>query len=406
MESKEKSISQIFDLRALRVITEEHKDCYSILGIIHTLWIPVPGRFKDYIANPKSNMYQSLHTTVMAKDGRFIEIQIRTHKMEIVAEYGLAAHWLYKEKIETTYQKKLKNWFKDLESLDDSSEEFLQELQKNLNEKEVFAFTPKGKIIDLPQGATILDFAFKIHTDIGLHTKIAKVNEKIMSLDTKIRSGDQIEIITDKNQKPSPFWLKIVFTTSARQKIRSYLKKLKEKEEIIEKENIQPIQSKINVNHLIHKKINNKNKFVSQVIVAGFEDVPTKLAACCNALPGNQIVGFVNKKVVTIHQINCLQIVNTSQNKKVSVRWNYNSYYKIPVNIQIEAMNKQGSYYEIVKQISRTQNILQADAYSNENKNNQFFTSKFKIEIEHLDELNDLLNRLKMIKFIIKVSRV
>ena len=145
MELREKSISQIFDLRAMRVIAEEVKDCYSILGVVHTLWIPVPGRFKDYIASPKSNMYQSLHTTVMAKDGRFIEIQIRTHKMDIVAEYGLAAHWLYKEKIETAYQDKLKTWFKDLESLEDFSEEFLQELQKNLNEKRSFCFYSKRK---------------------------------------------------------------------------------------------------------------------------------------------------------------------------------------------------------------------------------------------------------------------
>ena len=230
-------IEEMYDLLGVRVIVNSEKECYEVLGIIHNLWKPVPGRFKDYIANKKSNNYQSLHTTVIAMDGKPLEVQIRTWEMHRVAEYGIAAHWLYKEEIKKPdyFEEKL-SWLRQLlewqkELADD--QEFLESIKSDLFEREIYVFTPKGDIIALPQGSTPIDFAYAIHTEVGHRCRGAKVNGKIVPLNYVLNNGDIVEIITSKEEgKPSRDWLNIVKTTQAKNKIKQYFKKIAREETI------------------------------------------------------------------------------------------------------------------------------------------------------------------------------
>ncbi|MDO5044170.1 MAG: bifunctional (p)ppGpp synthetase/guanosine-3',5'-bis(diphosphate) 3'-pyrophosphohydrolase [Coriobacteriia bacterium] len=239
MKSKDKDFSEIYDLIALRVITKTIKDCYSVLGTVHSLWKPMPGRFKDYIAMPKFNMYQSLHTTVIGPAGRPLEIQIRTEEMHKQDEYGIAAHWLYKESGNSLGDKDEQSksldeklgWLKrtlDWQSLDDMSDpqEYLDSLKIDLFDSEVFVFTPKGDVMSLRMGSTPIDFAYAIHTEVGHHCVGAKVNGSVVPLSYELQLGDRVEIITQKNSAPSRDWLNIVKTSSARAKIKSYFSKI------------------------------------------------------------------------------------------------------------------------------------------------------------------------------------
>lgn len=232
MTVQHKQLDEIFDLVAVRVIVETVRDCYAVLGQVHTMWKPIPGRFKDYIAMPKPNMYQSLHTTVLGDNGVPFEIQIRTYEMHRVAEYGIAAHWKYKEgntsgnqnkeDMKLAWLRQAIEWQKDLQDPKD----FLDTLKMDLFSSQVFVFTPKGEVIDLPAGSTPLDFAFKIHTDVGCHCVGAKVNGKMVTIDHPLSSGDIVEIVTNSNSSgPSVDWLKIVKSSTAKNKIRSWLKK-------------------------------------------------------------------------------------------------------------------------------------------------------------------------------------
>ncbi|MCQ2550883.1 MAG: bifunctional (p)ppGpp synthetase/guanosine-3',5'-bis(diphosphate) 3'-pyrophosphohydrolase [Clostridia bacterium] len=232
MKYQNKQLDEIFDLTALRILVENVRDCYAILGIVHTMWFPIPGRFKDYIAMPKPNMYQSLHTTLIDDDGNPFEIQIRTYEMHHVAEYGIAAHWKYKEgradeganndDLKLSWLRQSIEWQKD----SDNSEEFLETMKMDLFSTQVFVFTPNGDVKELPAGSTPLDFAFKIHSDVGCKCVGAKVNGKMVTIDHTLQNGDIVEIVTSQNSSgPSPDWLKIAKSSSARNKIRQWLKK-------------------------------------------------------------------------------------------------------------------------------------------------------------------------------------
>ncbi|HPC78155.1 MAG TPA: bifunctional (p)ppGpp synthetase/guanosine-3',5'-bis(diphosphate) 3'-pyrophosphohydrolase, partial [bacterium] len=227
---------QIYDLLGIRVIVETTKDCYAVLGIVHSLWKPIPGRFKDYIAVPKSNMYQSLHTTVIGPKGEPLEVQIRTFEMHRVAEYGIAAHWSYKEgktdkefDMKLSWLRQLLEWQKDLQD----AREFVEQVRVDLFEDEVFVFTPKGDVVSLPKGSTPVDFAFRIHTEVGNHCVGAKVNGRIVSLNYELKSGEIVEILTSKSATPSLDWLSFVATNSARNRIRQYFKRLQKEENIV-----------------------------------------------------------------------------------------------------------------------------------------------------------------------------
>lgn len=229
MKYQRKTLDEIFDLMAVRIIVETVRDCYAVLGLVHTMWTPIPGRFKDYIAMPKPNMYQSLHTTVIGETGRPFEIQIRTYEMHRIAEYGIAAHWKYKEGIDTDKEEVKLSWLRQaLEWQKDVKDpkEFMESLKMDLFSSQVFVFTPQGDIIELPAGSTPLDFAFKIHSDVGCKCVGAKVNGKMVTIDHKLENGNIIEIVTSPNSAgPSIDWLKIAKSSSARNKIRQWLKK-------------------------------------------------------------------------------------------------------------------------------------------------------------------------------------
>ena len=256
-------IEEMYDLLGVRIIVNSEIECYEVLGIIHNLWRPVPGRFKDYIANKKSNNYQSLHTTVIAMDGKPLEVQIRTWEMHRIAEYGVAAHWLYKEEIKKpdTFEEKL-SWLRQLlewqkELLDD--QEFLDSIRSDLFEREIYVFTPKGDIIALPQGSTPLDFAYAIHTEVGHRCRGAKVNGKIVPLNYVLQNGDIVEIITSKEEgKPSRDWLNIVRTSQAKNKIKQYFKKLAREETLQKAKEI--LESEIKKNEDWLKEVLNKDE--------------------------------------------------------------------------------------------------------------------------------------------------
>lgn len=424
MKTKEKTFDEIFDLRAIRIVTDEIKDCYGVLGIVHTLWSPVPGRFKDYIATPKTNMYQSLHTTVIGPDGKPLEVQIRTAEMNAIAEFGIAAHWVYKEgKTHANERHLTVKWLEVLQTWQDSAldpKEFLEELKYDLHEDEVFVFTPKGEIIQLPKGATVLDFAFRIHTDVGLHCKGAKINGRMIPLRTELRSGDQVEVVVDKRSKPSPIWLRIVKTPSARQKLRAYFRKLREEtSKDLEHGAEHAAELTLNAEVLEELKRKPSEKVSKQtahqgqvaggkILVAGLRDIPVRLSGCCSPLPGDQIIGFVTRgRGVSVHKKNCnvaLKQREEEQLRQITVDWDYGQTEPVPVRVEVKAKDRQGIYLEMVKSISGTQtNILEAGASTVQKDT---LMARFMIEVEHLDQLKEILGNLKRIPDVVFAHRV
>ncbi|PMQ01764.1 MAG: (p)ppGpp synthetase [Dictyoglomus sp. NZ13-RE01] len=265
MEKKNIDIEEMYDLLGIRIIVNEVKECYEVLGIVHNIWVPIPGRFKDYIANKKSNNYQSLHTTVIGENGKPLEIQIRTWEMHRIAEYGVAAHWRYKEdmkqidyfELKLSWLRQILEWQKDL-----PSDVFVELVKNDLFGKEIYVFTPKGEIISLPQGSTPIDFAYAIHTEIGHRCKQAKVNGKIVPLDYVLQNGDIVEIITSKEEgKPSRDWLNIVKTSQAKTKIKQYFKKLLREERI--EEGKKALEEELKRNEDWVKKLLNKKENIS-----------------------------------------------------------------------------------------------------------------------------------------------
>lgn len=430
MVTKEKSFSEIFDLRAVRIIANEIKDCYGVLGIVHTLWTPIPGRFKDYIATPKTNLYQSLHTTVFGPDGRPMEVQIRTKEMNAIAENGVAAHWAYKESTNLTrssviLQNGVENafrmkWLEILKSWQDpslDSKEFMEELQYDLHEDEIFVFTPKGEIIEMPKGATVLDYAFRIHTDVGLHARGGKVNGRMVTLRTELKSGDQVEIITEKNSKPSPIWLRIVKTSGARQKLRAYFRKLQEDSQketigsVLEASNpsfdentIKEIK-KVKIKKATKPNTNQEETKEFGISVAGWNDVPVRVASCCTPIPGDEIIGFITRgRGVSVHKKDCTTATKQLEwMKTIPVRWE-GPGEPIPIQIEVRAKDVQGIYLSMVESISSNEtNILEAGASSHPNGT---LTAKFMLEVDHLDQLKEILENLRMIQGVVFAERV
>lgn len=390
MMSRNLSYDQIYDVLAFRILVKNIVDCYAVLGYIHSIWKPIPGRFKDFIAMPKSNKYQSLHTTVIGPGGDRIEIQIRTEDMHLIAEKGIAAHWNYKERGELTQEQlKKANWLRDLLYLHQNNStnagEFLDDVKTDLVEKEIFVFTPKGDVLELPDDATPVDLAYAIHTNLGNTCTGARVNGRMVPLKHILNNGDRVEIMTSKTQTPSKDWLKFVVTNKAKSKIRQFVKEEQRKnsftigKDIVEKEfrkfglaaarflkgdefdkymsdsgivdleelYVRVGYGKFEPRHLVDnlckdalgkeveksdhdsfmdkmvKSVKTKlKKSKSLVRVDGMDDVLIHFAKCCNPIPGDPITGFISRgKGVVIHSSSCPKVFSLDQMRKVDVEW-------------------------------------------------------------------------------------
>nr|WP_157135009.1 bifunctional (p)ppGpp synthetase/guanosine-3',5'-bis(diphosphate) 3'-pyrophosphohydrolase [Leptonema illini] len=418
MQKYGKGIHEIYDLRGVRIIVDEIRDCYGALGIVHTLWPPLPGRFKDYIAMPKSNGYQSLHTTVVGPDGRPLEVQIRTQEMDERAEHGIAAHWLYKNdmRAERGDQGKLE-WLRTLsritQEFQGDSKDFIEDLRDELNPKDVYVFTPKGDIINLPQGSTVLDFAFRIHTDIGLRCKSAKVNDRIVPLRTELRSGDRIEIVTHGEPRPSPVWLRYLKSQGARQKVRGFFRRIEDETPLPGDSRTEVPDRPAKTRDLkelreirIRRKTSTNPKDVP-IEVAGNTDIPVRYAGCCSPVPGDRIVGFITRgRGVTIHRADCkhLPAEKGDQDRFIQVRWE-GLTETYPVGIEISARDRQGLYLDLVQAISRTQtNILKAEADIPKHQNGTM-KARFLVEVEHVDHLNEIIESMSQVSGVVDVKR-
>ena len=458
------TFNEINDLIGIRIVTDDVKNCYTILGLIHANFQPVLGRFKDFISMPKFNLYQSLHTTVLSSDGTKMEIQIRTHDMHYRAEYGVAAHWKYKEKPSND----LTSWTNELSEISNEypdPNEFLQHMKLDLYENEVFCLTPEGDVIALPQGSTPVDFAFAIHTQVGEKLIGAKVNGKLVNLSNLLKSGDTIEILTskDKDKGPSRDWLNIVKTSRARSKIKQWYQKqmknediqkgkttlnswLDENPEILETTSKDQLMDELlkdlklpnletlyqnlgNGNTGINSISNRINKIVfpgeisvdedlyspeikedsksDLVIVEGYDDIKVRMGKCCVPVPGDDILGFVTiSNGIAIHRSDCLnvQIDSTKGERIIDVSWGYTGNTGIVVWLEIEAIDRPYLLRDATIAISDNGgNILVAKSVTSSKR---IVNLIFQVEISDNDQLDAIINDAKNIENVFDASRI
>lgn len=469
MKGKSKSFESIYDLIAVRILVDTVKDCYAVLGIVHSMWKPLPGRFKDYIAMPKPNMYQSLHTTVISDTGEIFEIQIRTYEMHEVAEYGIAAHWKYKggktqgkdvdSKLD--WLRQLLEWQKDLKD----PKEFIDTLKIDFFDDEVFVFTPNGDVVDLPEGSTPVDFAYRVHTGVGNTCVGAKVDSRIVPLNYKLKNGNIVEVITQKSSSgPSRDWLKFVKSPRARQKIKQWFKS-KEKDISIEKgkelfdreakklgldtnildnEKIyQKLAKELSINSVndlfasigygnfkeklvINKILNIKNaienigltkneddylksssskKDATGVRIDGLEGMKIKFAKCCNPVPGDEIIGFVTRGYgVSVHRKDCTNIANyLDSDRCLEAEWDTASNDKFLANVTIRAVDRTGILSEITAMAKEANVGIQSLSAKSNTISDIFIYLTF--EVVGKDELDKMIQKLKTINGILDVYR-
>ena len=391
ISAKNKEFNEIYDLIAIRIITKTIKECYTALGLVHEKWKPLPGKFKDYIAVPRSNGYQSLHTTVMGTHGKVLEVQIRTEDMHLAAEQGIAAHWRYKgTESDKKFDKQIE-WLKqilDWRLHSSDAKEFIENMKVDLFEKEIFVFTPKGDPISLPENATPVDFAYAVHTDIGRHCSKAKVNGSIVTLDTELKSGDIIEIITQKNAKPSRSWLSFVKSNSARSKIKSQLnihvnqdpKRLREEDEERKSAGVDLSDMNITVNG---------------------KKYPVKISKCCSPKVGDEIIGFKTKDgKVAVHKTGCDNIYLYDKSKKVNI-----SIHNIKpevIKLTVILKDKIGAIAKLLSLVSEEQyNILEVN--TKPSKSNQVMV-RFDIEKSNKN-IDNLITKIKYLDDAVSVQK-
>ncbi len=464
-------LEDVYDLIGVRVITESVKDCYAALGLVHSLWRPIPGKFKDYIAMPKPNMYQSLHTTVNGPNGQRVEVQIRSKEMHKVAEEGIAAHWQYKDGgKKSKHQEDHLTWVRHL--LESQSEiknpkDFLNAFKVDLFFQEVYVFTPQGDVIALPRGATPVDFAYQVHTDIGNHCLAAKVNGKIVNLKYKLKNGDRIEILKSKQKHPSRDWLSFVKTSKARSKIIHYInhrereKSLELGREILETEirkyGFNPLEvlkgpnldeaihaagfntldnlfmgigyGKTSVRNVLDKllpketleKFEKRDVTVkvsepsaerrgehSGIKVKNFgEDMMLRIGKCCNPVPGDTIIGYITRgRGVSIHSVDCPSMMSLAgeTERLVEVEWDTAHKNPFPARISIVTEDKPGLLAKISNTVTECDvNMTRANVQTSALKRAYFDLS---LEIFDLDHLNRTLEKLRQIPGVIHVERV
>ena len=491
MQRKKLAVDDLYDILAIRVLVEDVATCYAVLGIVHAIWVPIPGQFDDYIATPKNNMYQSLHTTVIAF-GAPLEVQIRTHDMNRLAEYGIAAHWLYKTKgVSADSLDERLMWVRqaieDEQGSGGDPEEFLDLLKSDFLTSEVYAFTPQGKPLVLPNGATTIDFAYAVHTEVGNHCVGAMINNRMVPLNTQLHSGDIVNIITSQQASPSQDWIKIVKSSKTRAKIRSYFKQIEKTDrdektargwEVLERElrkrglkndrdnktqedfapSLNKVASDLGVNgkdellmsigsgdlgvgnvaqRLVlaylqqqhHNSrspaasdlsaINNINnnaqdkpqsrKQDSDILVEGEGGVTVQLANCCTPVPGDDIVGYSTKlRGITIHRIDCKNIINNSQvNQVVNVSWANNNNNanakKYTARLKIEGLDRNDLFRDAAQAVS-----LEGGSIAGVKAGtigNSLARIKLDLKVRNLEHLYAIIARLNEVKGILEVSR-
>lgn len=408
MDKDDKDVDEIFDLHAVRILVDDVPSCYKVLGFVHTRWKPLPGRIKDYIAVPKSNGYKSLHTTVIGQRGFPIEIQIRTYEMHADAEYGIAAHWKYKEQnkldandeTKLSWLRQLLEWQKEIKP----TEEFVEQVKTDLFSDEVLVFTPKGDIINLPVGATPIDFAYRIHTDVGNSCVGAKINGKIVQLSYKLVTGDRVQVMTSKHiDGPSRDWLKMVAATSTKEKIRAWFRKKAEQDSPDDDEEEEEVKPKPTTPQRRPSRV---GKAGAMVILKGMDNAPVMLARCCNPIVGDPIVGFVTRgRGVSIHRLNCPNFASLKSEAEriVEAEWITDSKKTFVVGINIVVENKPGVLAKLSGIISETGvNIHMAKALPIDSAKAKV---TFSVEISSIKELNDLMDLLERVPEVKKVSR-
>lgn len=451
----------LYDISAVRVIVDDIRQCYEVLGIIHSQFKPIPGRFKDYIAMPKSNMYRSLHTSVLGPYSKPIEVQIRTHQMHEVAEYGVAAHWKYKEtgsKMSNSEEDRQFSFLRkmvEFEKDTTNAKEFVENVKFDIFAEQVFAFTPMGDVIDLPKDATPVDFAFRIHSDVGNKTIGAKVNGRIAQLDTKLQNGDIVEIMTAKNSTPKLDWLNFVVTKQATSKIKQWFKKNNKEshialgknlleaeltkavfDEMTRNDEFKTVARNMNYKsvddffaalgygettiHKVQNIIKKMHKPEEDVLpistrapkkhkgdVVGLEGLLYNFARCCTPLPGEPIVGIVTRsKGVSIHRIDCSSLDSVPEERLIAVKWADNIKNTTYVaNLKISAQDKVGVFKDIlIKVADNNTNVTYANTKVNTQK--QIGTIEMGIEVDNILTLNRVINALQALPEVYSVKRI
>ena len=457
---------QIYDLVGFRVIVDTLTECYGALGVVHANWKPVPGRFKDYIALPKNNMYQSLHTTVIGLYGERVEVQIRTHEMHRVAEFGIAAHWKYKggeavgavEAQRFAWLRQLLEWQQNVSD----PQEFLGSVKEDLFSDEVFVFTPKGDVLNFPEGASVIDFAYRIHSEVGHHCAGARVNGRLVPLRYRMRNGDTVEIVTTANQTPSKDWLNHVQTSRAKARIRGWLRYQQRSRSLALGREV--LERDLTRHHLDFKRLQKEGKLreaahalsvkdeetliasvgygkitTAQVLarllpadelarragreegtlrklfrrmagqgagvqVSGVEDVLVRFGRCCDPLPGERILGFITRgRGVTVHAIDCPRVLESDPQRRVDVVWESGANGSRPINLEVVCVDEPGMLAAITKSISGVGvNITRAQVQSTPDKQ---ALNSFEIMVGTADQLNKVIRAIGKLRGVIRVSR-
>ena len=469
MVTKNKRFDEILDLLAIRIVTKTETNCYEILGYIHAVYRPIPGRLKDYIAMPKMNMYQSLHTTIVGPDGRIYEVQIRTEEMDQIAERGVAAHWSYKEGKQHSQKKLVEelNWLKAFEENSEAdAKEYMNDITHDVFNANIYCMTPRGRIIDLAAGATPIDFAYRIHTEVGNQTVGALVNGVLVPLNTPLKTGDVVELRTNKNSTPSEDWLKIVKTNHARNKIKAYFlkKEMEDKAESIKlgetllKEELKkheldvneffdqkkldkvasqfqfsngtdllyaigcksmtPIaviekltklgKKEVDMSYIekIAKKNSEKNHIVSKtgIIVRGVSSMKISLSPCCSPVYGDEVKGFVSKgQGIKVHRADCPNIAK--ERRLIDVEWDPNKP-DIRYEASVKIFSKDRSYLltDLVTVVAQYKANLTA-VNSQANNEDLSATTSLSFMVNDLEHLENIMANLRKVESVISVER-
>lgn len=454
MARKNSDFEQIHDLLAIRLIVDTVRDCYAALGIVHSLWHPIAGEFDDYIAIPKENLYQSLHTAVIFADGLPLEVQIRTQEMHRVSEYGIAAHWRYKEgsRRDVSFDNKiawlrqLMEWRRDIAD----AQEFVESLKTDIFRDQVYVFTPKGDIIDLPSGATPVDFAYRVHSDVGHRCRGAKINGRLISLDTPLQNGDRVEILAAKSGGPSRDWLNpnlgYIKTHNARDKVRAWFKRSERDVNVVQgKEQLdheirrlsleQPAEEiarifkferledfyaaigcgDVDVHAIASRLVPQEQERTmakpvepssntNGIRVMGVGDLLTRLGTCCKPLPGDAIVGYITRgKGVTVHRKDCPNVQKVESERVVKVEWGQSDHQIYPVSIRIDAMNRDGLLRDVTTLVAEDHvDITEARAVVH---SDQTATITATLQVTGMEQVSRILGKIEGMRDVLEVRR-